>query len=65
MKRQDQNLTLRANLELPILKMKIIRTLPTFVRMYHMNDYYWDGLGIILLFIVYMFPACLEERFLV
>lgn len=65
MKRQDQNLTLRANLELPILKMKIIRTLPTFVRMYYMNDYYWDGLGTILLFIVYMFPACLEERFLV
>lgn len=65
MKRQDQNLTLRANLELPILKMKIIRTLPTFVRMYYMNDYYWDGLGTILLFIVCMFPACLEERFLV
>lgn len=64
-KRQDQNLTLWANLELPILKMKIIRTLPTFVRMYYMNDYYWDGLGTILLFIVCMFPACLEERFLV
>lgn len=41
---QDRDLTLRANLELPILKMKIIRTCPTFVRMYYMNACYWDSL---------------------